>query len=86
MPQCPFVHRNGTGRDALVQAYCDAGSAIHAALRKLADAAPNQRDYYPLGEDAWRLAKREHESRVERLGSVLTELQALAEHCADTDT
>ena len=83
--QTPFIHINGTGRRALVDLYCEAGSAVHKALRKLSDAAPNQRDYYPLGDAAWLAARAEHDSRMVRLRTVLDELQALAEHCADED-
>jgi len=81
--QTPFVHINGTGRSRLVDLYCNAGGAVMDALRKLGEAAPNQRDYYPLGDDAWRAARAEHEARVARLRTVLDELQELAEHCAD---
>ena len=79
----PIVHHNGTSRAALVDQVCEAGMAITLALGKLASAAPNGRDYYPLGPEAFERASAEHRSRVERLVAVRTELEALAEAIAD---
>lgn len=78
----PTVHRNGTSREALLDAYCIAGNALRGALETLSDAAPNARDYYPQGDDAWLQARAEHAAREEKLRSVLAELQELAESVA----
>jgi len=77
----PTIHRNGTKGHALLEGYCDAISAIHAALGALARAAPNGRDYYPQGDDACITADQEHDARKHSLIKVLNELQVLAEHC-----
>ena len=80
--QIPLVHLNGTGRDGLIALNRAAGAAIRAALEKLQNAAPNQRDYYPLeprSPGAFQRAQREHLSRMERLQSVLAELTHLNE-------
>jgi hypothetical protein len=74
---------NGTNGHALLEGYCDAISAIHAALEALARTAPNGRDYYPQGHDACITADREHDARKHALIKVLNELQVLAEHVAD---
>ena len=79
----PTIHMNGTSGHALLEGYCDAISAVHAALDALARAAPNGRDYYPQGGDACAIASREHDDRKRALIKVLNELQVLAEHVAD---
>jgi hypothetical protein len=74
----PCIHRNGTSRESLLEQLCDARIAVEDAMTALAKAAPNGRDYYPLGNDALRQAEAEHRSRADRLRSVRDELQALA--------
>jgi hypothetical protein len=78
----PTIHMNGTSGRALLEGYCDAISAVHAALEALARVAPNGRDYYPQGPDACALADGEHDARKRALIGVLHELQTLAEHVA----
>jgi len=79
----PTIHMNGTPRSHLLDALCDAGNALADAIRKLAEAGPNGRDYYPQGTDAYGKAATEHQSRMDRLGSVQAELMELAEHVSD---
>jgi hypothetical protein len=79
----PTIHMNGTSAAALLEGYCDAISAVHAALEALARAAPNGRDYYPQGPNACAQADGEHDARKRALVGVLDELQTLAEHVAD---
>jgi len=79
----PTIHMNGTGREALLDQVTDAASALYKALDALSEAAPNGRDYYPQGPAAFEQARTEHQSRADRLRSVLSELQALAETIAD---
>ncbi len=79
----PTIHLNGTGADALVDQLADATTALLDAERVLHAAAPNARDYYPQGPDAFRLATQEHVSRLERLRSVRLELVTICEAIAD---
>jgi hypothetical protein len=79
----PTIHLNGTSRDALAESYANAGGAVRAALNALVEAAPNARDYYPQGGDAFTAAAAEHNARCAALRKVLEELSALAEHVAD---
>ena len=76
----PTIHMNGTSARALRWGYCEAISAIQAALDALASAAPNGRDYYPQGPDACAQADAEHDARKHALIKVMNELQVLAEH------
>jgi len=76
--QLPLIHLNGTSRESLLDDACTACDAVRAAITALKDTAPNDRDYYPLVPDALRRAQDEYNSRAERLGSVLRELEELA--------
>ena len=79
----PTIHMNGTSTRMLLWGYSDAISGIQTALEGLASAAPNSRDYYPQGRDAYATAYAEHDARKQALMKVLNELQVLAEHVAD---
>ena len=81
--QKPMVHLNGTGRESLVEQYCDAGAAISKAIRALEAAYPNGRDYYTLGSEALKRATGEHNERIAALVRVREEMEALAEYVAD---
>ncbi len=81
----PTIHRNGTSADALLEQARAAGDALREALDALQGAAPNARDYYPQGPDAYRAAEAEHAARIGALRRVLADMQALAEHAADAE-
>jgi len=76
----PVIHINGTGRESLAQRVLAAREALRNALDALNEAAPNGRDYYPLGECAFRQAAREHHARIGKLVSVADELEELHLH------
>jgi len=73
----PLVHLNGTGKDQLMEQYTEAGQAIFKAIQALHGASPNQRDYYPLGNDAWVLAKEQHQNRIDKLVDINADLMAI---------
>jgi len=79
----PTIHLNGTGAQALLDGYIDAGQAVRAAIDALQAAAPNGRDYYPQGAGVIGWATQEHNERCAKLRAVYAELQALAEHVSD---
>ncbi len=79
----PTIHLNGTSADALIEQLTGAGGALRAAIRALDEAAPNARDYYVQGADAYAKASREHLSRVERVRAVLDEVYEINESLAD---
>lgn len=81
----PTIHLNGTSRDALYEQMVEVGSALVKALDALREAAPNARDYYPQGPDAFEQARREHESRVERVNAVQAEVEDLLNHIAEVE-
>lgn len=82
MPR-PSIHSNGTSRDALLDSYISAGQALQDAIRAFSDAAPNARDYYVQGPDAYRLAAQEFEAHQKALRAALIYLRDLAEHVSE---
>lgn len=81
----PTIHLNGTSREQLLEGYCDAIDALHAAGRKLAAAYPNGRDYYVQGPVATTRAMSQHEARMAKLKSVIAELEEIVMHIRDQD-
>ena len=78
----PTIHRNGTSREALIEAYVNAGECVRAAMEALAHASPNGRDYYPQGDGAIKTAMRQHSERLAKLRTVYNDLQEIAEAIA----
>ena len=79
----PTVHLNGSSGHELLRQNIEARNAVEAAIRLLQEAAPNGRDYYPQGADAWRDAHAEHVDRLKRLQTVSAELQEIIDHVDD---
>ena len=79
----PTVHNNGTSGKVLLGQAIAAEQAIVAALDAMCDAAPNGRDYYVQGPDAFRQASIEHSARVARLQEVRRDYQAIAKAIAE---
>jgi ferredoxin-NADP reductase len=78
----PTIHLNGTSREMLSDQLCEAYSAVRIAGDTLAKAAPNGRDYYPQGPEAFEQAVREHYARMAKLRDVMKEIETIAEAIA----
>lgn len=76
----PTIHLNGTNARDLLEDQMKAMNAIREAIRLLAAAGPNGRDYYPQGAQAIQHALEEHDQRLLVLRNVLAEVEALAFH------
>ena len=79
----PTIHLNGTAAESLLDQYVAAGQAIRKALDTLAEAEPNARDYYVQPQGAFLTAQSEHRQRINCLRGVLSDMEILAEHCAN---
>lgn len=77
--QIPCIHLNGTSKERLIEALCEASYALNAAYEALKQTAPNGRDYYPLGPQAMKQAEEEHFARLRKVDEVKNEIDALAE-------
>lgn len=80
--KAPTVHLNGTGRDALMEQQADVCNALAVALKVMAHAVPNARDFYVQGPDAFGVAMEEHRSRVLAVERVRAEHVAIHEAIA----
>jgi hypothetical protein len=74
----PTIHLNGTSKQSLIDALCEASNKLNDAYEAMKQTAPNGRDYYPQGPDALRAATDEHMDRLRRLDAVKTEIDQLA--------
>lgn len=73
----PTLHSNGTSKERLIDALCDARNALDAAYKALKLTAPNGRDYYPQGPDALIAAVADHSRRMIMVDTVIRELDDL---------
>jgi hypothetical protein len=81
----PAVHLNGTGKNDLLDALEKAYRACNDAYDALRQTAPNGRDYYVYGPDAYSRARDEHLQRMRAIDTVVKELEGLAIGIQDGD-
>lgn len=74
----PTIHLNGTSKERLIEALCEASGKLNEAYAALKETAPNGRDYYVQGNTALINAIAEHSSRLRRIDDVRKELNQLA--------
>lgn len=79
----PTLHLNGSGYDHLWALHAEANGALRNALNNLAEAAPHGRDFYVQGDDAFSKARAQHENRMDRIRSVMAEIDAIMENLYD---
>ena len=75
----PTIHLNGTSREELERQCENAGQALRDALTALIQMAPNQRDYYTQGMEAWKAAVLRSVARRDCVERVLNEVQRIHE-------
>jgi len=78
----PTIHLNGSSPETLIEDALGVINPLREAIAALGRAYPNGRDYYPQGSDAIAAACHQHLDRVNRLRTVLAELEAIAESIA----
>jgi hypothetical protein len=76
----PTIHLNGTARADLHSGFYTALDKLEEAESALSRCYPNGRDYYPQGNTACSQAMREHDARLRAVRSIISEIEALAEH------
>jgi hypothetical protein len=81
----PTIHKNGTARWQLADQYTEAASAVRKAIVKNKAAAPNPRDYYTQGPDAYSQALHECTARHTLLVKILDEFEEIQQLIADAD-
>lgn len=76
----PLLHLNGSSAKTLLDGYRAAHTALYDALVAMRESAPNARDYYPQGDDAFNQARREHDARVATVNNVLAQYEMIIEN------
>lgn len=79
----PTVHLNGTGGKQLQAQLRAQAEAIQAAIDALAANAPHGRDYYVQHDDAYSIARAQHDARLAALRKILEELATIHDHVTD---
>lgn len=77
------IHLNGTSVEVLYEQQIAVSHACRALLRALENAAPNGRDYYPQGDEAFRAAAEQHLQKVRSVEALLADTYTVLEHLAD---
>lgn len=70
----PIIHMNGSDKETLEREYEAAARAVQAAIKAVEDITVHGRDYYPLGDDAFRQARDEHIEHLQALEKVKKDL------------
>lgn len=73
----PCIHMNGTSKQDLMGALENAYSKIGEAQDALRLCAPNGRDYYVIGDNAYAIAREEYWDRMRMLENIRTEIEAI---------
>jgi hypothetical protein len=74
----PTLNMNGTSRVELLRQYLEAFEAANKLAEKLANMAPHGRDY-PLGDETYAQAVKQHNARRDAVRSIIAEIEHLAE-------
>lgn len=79
----PTIHLNGTSIEVLYEQQIAVSHACRALLRALENAAPNGRDYYPQGDEAFRAATEQHMQHMRSVEALLQASYTRLEYLAD---
>ncbi len=70
----PTIHLNGSSPQHLLDQLIEARRSVREATDALVASAPNARDYYPQGPEAFTAARKAHETQQANLNAVLAYL------------
>ena len=79
MATMPTLHMNGDSFVTLFEGHCEVAELLRETLSSLRANAPNARNYYVQGSDAFACARDEHMERVRKIESVLSDVEAILE-------
>lgn len=80
----PIIHMNGNSRQSLLDEIQEAITALTEGLHRLAEMAPNGRNYYPA-PGLLELAQAQHQQRLRALRTILKDLKYEAIGISDDD-
>jgi hypothetical protein len=82
--QFPLIHMNGNSAMRLGNEYFEALKALRAFEKEFEKIEFHQRDYYPLGDEAWVKARAQRQTQWANIGSIRHYLEAHASHCFES--
>ncbi len=74
----PTISLNGSTKESLMKAVCEAQCKVHEAMLALAECSPHPRDYQLSKDGDYGRAKEEYIARHRKLNDVYVELEQLA--------
>jgi len=82
--QFPLIHGNGNSGKQLGSQYFHALRALNAFQEDFYRIEFHQRDYYPMGDEAWLKARAQWESQKASIASLRHFLESHAAHCFES--
>ena len=82
--QKPIVHLNGTSHEDLLHKWDQVSCGVRGLMTAMLEAAPHPRDYYPMGDDAYRKASEEHKNKLNQLAEINEYAKEMVEHLLET--
>jgi hypothetical protein len=79
----PIIHPNGSDAARLARQYGRARRMLRDAILTLEKVEFNARDYYPMGDEVWKIAREQHAARFTALEQINRELAEIEQHIAD---
>jgi hypothetical protein len=79
--QFPLIHMNGNDGNRLGGQYYEALKALNTFEEMFSKIEFHQRDYYPLGDEAWLKARAQRQVQWTNIGSLKKYLEIHADHC-----
>ena len=79
----PTIHSNGTGAADLLEQVENVYRLAGDLAEALGKACPNERDYYPQGDNAVHTAIAEHSARMVAVEKIRDDMLALADNVYD---
>lgn len=79
--QLPLIHMNGNSGRALGTQYFTALQSLNELEMNFMDIEFHQRDYYPLGDEAFERAREERTAIKIKLSEIRRYLEKHSEHC-----
>lgn len=80
----PKINLNGTSKESLREEFQEIAHSLRASIEKLSNSTVHGRDYqYDGGEDDFKLARKQHNDRIERVQKVYDEIMMIWENVED---
>lgn len=82
--QLPLIHMNGNDGTKLGRQYFDAIITLGKFEDEFFDIEFHQRDYYPLGDESWNLARSQRQEIKKKMTEIREYLEIHAAHCFES--